>query len=84
MPHRRNKTFAPGRKPRYIDSMNLFHCVFCSNPVDPDQPGIAHLVTAWVRVGKTAVIKVQDKQYQYAHAICVEAPGKKEQEEKLF
>lgn len=82
--HRCSKTLASEQKPRYIVFMNLFHCVFCDNPVDPDQAGTAHLITAWVRVGKTAVMKVQEKQYQYAHAICVEAPGKKEQTETLF
>ena len=29
-------------------------------------------------------MRIKEKQYQYAHAICVESPGKKEQTETLF
>ncbi|NBO55971.1 MAG: hypothetical protein EBU84_15610 [Actinobacteria bacterium] len=82
--HRRSKTLASGQKPRYILSMNLFLCSMCNGPVDPDGPGVAHLVTAWVKSGKTTVLKVKEKQYQYAHSICVETSGKTQQAETLF
>jgi hypothetical protein len=64
--------------------MNLFHCVYCGGPVSPDQSGTAHLVTAWVRQGRTSIMRVKEKQYQYAHVVCVESPPKAEQEESLF
>jgi hypothetical protein len=64
--------------------MNLYHCDICGGALLPDQSGIAHLITGWVRNGKTSLMRITEKQYRYAHAICVESPPKVEQTESLF
>jgi len=64
--------------------MNLYHCEICGHPVDPSHTNVAHLVTAWLKGGRGAVVRVVEKQYRYAHVVCAESTPKAEQVEKLF
>lgn len=43
-----------------------------------------HLVTGWVNVGTNSNLKVVEKNWKYAHKVCVETKPVKEQVETLF
>lgn len=66
-----------------MSGMNLYHCVVCGYPIDPNAEGTWQQVNCWVKVGKTGGIKQTEKLYRYAHGICVESPPKG-QTETLF
>jgi hypothetical protein len=62
----------------------MFRCTFCDHPVDPDGNGTMHLVTGWVTVGANSHLKIVEKNWKYAHRVCVETKPIKEQVETLF
>ena len=62
----------------------MYRCEFCNQEVNPEASGVMHLVTGWVNVGTNSNLKVVEKNWRYAHRICVETKPVKEQVETLF
>jgi hypothetical protein len=62
----------------------MFRCQFCDGQIDPDAGGTMHLVTGWVNVGSNSGLRVVEKNWKYAHKVCVETKPVKEQVETLF
>jgi hypothetical protein len=62
----------------------MFRCTFCDHPINPDDGGTMHLVTGWVNVGANSNLKVVEKNWKYAHKVCVETKPVKEKVETLF
>ena len=61
-----------------------YRCSFCDYPIDPNDGGTMQLVTGWVTVGANSNLRVVEKNWKYAHKVCVEIKPIKEQVETLF
>lgn len=82
-----NSAIDNARQPRYNQFMTnyaMFRCQFCDGQIDPDAGGTMHLVTGWVNVGSNSGLRVVEKNWKYAHKVCVETKPIKEQVETLF